>query len=350
MLLDVRDGGLMVHAVALANWHQAHGHCSRCGAVTEVTFAGHVRRCPVDGSEHFPRTDPAVIVLVTDEDDRCLLARNVLSPPGRFATVAGFVEPGESPEQAVVREVAEETGIVVTSSRYAGSQPWPFPSNLMLGFYARADGAEPRPDGEEIDEALWFSRDELTAALESGELLLSPSASISRRLIEGWYGSELHPRPVPAGVHPRPRPAAGVGGAGAPGQPGRAAPGCCPASRPRRLSTSTRCCARCSGTPSRAPASGTPRSSGKQVLRRGLSPLATTISTEHGAPVVAGIRLRAGKAGSGQGRGVDGARGDQHRPRRRRCRGDPGPRRLGLRQQRGRRRLRARPGRGSRWC
>ncbi len=195
MLLDVRDGGLMVHAVALANWHQAHGHCSRCGAVTEVTFAGHVRRCPVDGSEHFPRTDPAVIVLVTDEDDRCLLARNVLSPPGRFATVAGFVEPGESPEQAVVREVAEETGIVVRSSRYAGSQPWPFPSNLMLGFYARADGAEPRPDGEEIDEAVWFSRDELAAALESGELLLSPSASISRRLIEGWYGSELHPRP-----------------------------------------------------------------------------------------------------------------------------------------------------------
>ena len=110
-----------------------------------------------------------MIVLVTDEDDRCLLARNVLSPPGRFSTVAGFVEPGESPEQAVVREVAEETGIVVTSSRYAGSQPWPFPSNLMLGFYARADGAEPRPDGEEIDEARWFSRDELTAALESGE-------------------------------------------------------------------------------------------------------------------------------------------------------------------------------------
>jgi len=193
MVLDVHDGGLMVHAVALSNWHRAHGHCSRCGAVTEVTFAGHVRRCPVDGSEHFPRTDPAVIVLVTDQDDRCLLARNVQSPPGRFSTVAGFVEPGESPEQAVVREVAEETGIVVTSSRYAGSQPWPFPSNLMLGFYARADGAEPRPDGAEIVEAHWYTRDQLVAALKSGELLLSPSASISRRLVEGWYGSELHP-------------------------------------------------------------------------------------------------------------------------------------------------------------
>ncbi|HJU96546.1 MAG TPA: NAD(+) diphosphatase [Jiangellaceae bacterium] len=191
MVLDGHDGGLMVHAVALSNWHRAHGHCSRCGAATVVTHAGHVRRCPVDGSEHFPRTDPAVIVLVTDEDDRCLLAHSVQNPPGRFSTVAGFVEPGESPEQAVVREVAEETGIVVTSSRYAGSQPWPFPSNLMLGFYARAGGAEPHPDGVEIDEAHWYTRDQLVAALESGELLLSPSASISRRLTEGWFGSEL---------------------------------------------------------------------------------------------------------------------------------------------------------------
>ena len=191
MALDVRDGGLMVHAVALSNWHRAHGHCSRCGAATEVTYAGHVRRCPVDGSEHFPRTDHAVIVLVTDDDDRCLLARSVQNPPGRFSTVAGFVEPGESPEQAVVREVAEETGIVVRSCRYAGSQPWPFPSNLMLGFYARADGAEPRPDGVEIAEAHWYTRGQLVAALQSAELLLSPSASISRRLIEGWYGCEL---------------------------------------------------------------------------------------------------------------------------------------------------------------
>lgn len=202
MVLDGQDGGLMVHAVALSNWHRAHGHCSRCGAATVVTHAGHVRRCPVDGSEHFPRTDPAVIVLVTDEDDRCLLARSAQNPPGRFSTVAGFVEPGESPEQAVVREVAEETGIVVTSSRYAGSQPWPFPSNLMLGFYARAGGAEPRPDGVEIDEAHWYTRDQLVAALESGELLLAPSASISRRLIEGWFGSELpstEPTPLTRG-------------------------------------------------------------------------------------------------------------------------------------------------------
>jgi NAD+ diphosphatase len=194
-LLDVQDGGLMVHAVALANWHQAHQHCSRCGDRTMVVLAGHVRRCPTDGSEHFPRTDPAVIVLVTDDDDRCLLGRQDGWPTGWFSTLAGFVEPGESPEQAVVREVAEETGIVVTACSYAGSQPWPFPSSLMLGYYARAAGTEPRPDGVELSEAHWYSRDDLDAALRSGEIRLSPSVSISRRLIEGWYGAKLDSQP-----------------------------------------------------------------------------------------------------------------------------------------------------------
>jgi len=190
-LLDVRDGGLMVHAVALANWHQAHRHCSRCGERTTVVLAGHVRRCPADGSEHFPRTDPAVIVLVIDADDRCLLGRQDGWPQGWFSTLAGFVEPGESAEQAVVREVAEESAIVVTACSYAGSQPWPFPSSLMLGYYARADGAEPRPDGVELSEAYWYSRDELDTALRSGAVRLPPRVSISRRLIEGWYGAEL---------------------------------------------------------------------------------------------------------------------------------------------------------------
>ena len=194
-VLDLRDGGLMVHAVALANWHQAHRYCSRCGALTTVTFAGHVRRCPADGSEHFPRTDPAVIVLVTDDDDRCLLGRQDGWPAGWFSTLAGFVEPGESPEQAVVREVAEESGIVVTACSYAGSQPWPFPSSLMLGYYARANGAEPQPDGVELSEASWYSRGDLDTALRTGEIRLSPSVSISRRLIEGWYGAELESQP-----------------------------------------------------------------------------------------------------------------------------------------------------------
>jgi NAD+ diphosphatase len=194
-VLSVRDGGLMVHAVALANWHEAHRHCSRCGQPTEVTLGGHVRRCPADGSEHFPRTDPAVIVLVTDDRDRCLLGRHADWPAGWFSTLAGFVEPGESPEQAVVREVAEETGIVVTSCAYAGSQPWPFPSSLMLGYYGHAVGSTPRPDGVELSEARWFSRHDLDAALASGAIRLSPSVSISRRLIEGWYGSELDSQP-----------------------------------------------------------------------------------------------------------------------------------------------------------
>ena len=189
--LNERDGGLMVHAVALANWHANHRHCARCGAPTMVAAAGHLRRCPVDGSEHYPRTDPAVIVLVTDDRERCLLGRHPDWPVGRFSTLAGFVEPGETPEQAVVREVREETRVVVESTTYAGSQPWPFPSNLMLGYYARAAGDEPRPDGHEISDARWFSRADLAAAIRSGEVKVPPSVAISRRLIEGWYGTDL---------------------------------------------------------------------------------------------------------------------------------------------------------------
>ncbi len=189
--LDDRDGGLLVHAIALANWHATHGHCSRCGAATVVAGAGHLRRCPSDGSEHYPRTDPVIIVLVVDEADRCLLGRHPNWPDGRYSTLAGFVEPGETPEQAVVREVLEETGVAVTSCTYAGSQPWPFPSNLMLGFYATAAGETPKPDGEEISDARWFSRTDLAAAIKARELIVPPSVAISRRLIEGWYGSEL---------------------------------------------------------------------------------------------------------------------------------------------------------------
>lgn len=190
-VLDDRDAGLAVHASALANWHRTHTHCARCGTATVVEAAGHVRRCPDDGSEHYPRTDPAVIMLVIDEDDRCLLGRQTAWPNRRFSTLAGFVEPGETPERAVAREVAEEVGIVVTSCRYAGAQPWPFPSNLMLGYYATAVGAPPRPDGAEILEARWFSRAELTDAVAAGEVGLPSGISIARRLVEGWYGGPL---------------------------------------------------------------------------------------------------------------------------------------------------------------
>jgi NAD+ diphosphatase len=191
-LLSDRDAGLMTEAVALANWHSTHGHCPRDGAVTEPVLAGHARRCVNDGSEHFPRLDPAVIMLVTDPDDRCLLARNAMWPERRVSILAGFVEPGESAEQAVAREVHEETGIVVGDARYVGSQPWPMPHSLMLGFRARATGSlKIMVDSHEIAEARWFSRDELRAAIATGEIRLPPPVSIAHRIIESWYGSDL---------------------------------------------------------------------------------------------------------------------------------------------------------------
>ena len=176
-LLGDRDSGLLTHAVALDNWHATHTHCPRCGALTEVVPGGHARICPVDGSEHFPRTDPAVITLVTDATDRALLARNASWPEHRVSILAGFVEPGESAEQAVAREVAEETGIVVGDIRYLASQPWPMPRSLMLGFWARAAGSQPiHVDEEEIAEAHWFSRDGLRAAMAAGEIPPSPAS------------------------------------------------------------------------------------------------------------------------------------------------------------------------------
>jgi NAD+ diphosphatase len=182
----------MTHAVALANWHAVHGHCPRCGAVTEPELAGHSRRCVADGSEHFPRLDPAVIMLVTDPDDRALLARNAQWPQRRVSILAGFVEPGESAEQAVAREVLEETGIVVSDIRYTGSQPWPMPHSLMLGFLASAQGSQViTVDKEEIAEAGWYSRDELRARVAGGDIKLPPPVSIAHRIIESWYGSEL---------------------------------------------------------------------------------------------------------------------------------------------------------------
>jgi NAD+ diphosphatase len=191
-LLSDRDAGLLTHAVALANWHETFTHCPRCGAVTDPISSGHARKCPVDGSEHFPRVDPAMIVLVTDGAGRCLLARNAMWPARRVSILAGFVEAGESAEQAVAREVREETGVVVGAVSYLGSQPWPMPQSLMLGFRAEAAGnTEITVDADEIAEAHWYSRDDLRAAVDSGGLLLPPPVSIAHRIIESWYGSPL---------------------------------------------------------------------------------------------------------------------------------------------------------------
>lgn len=192
--LSARDGELLTTTMALGNWHRTHPRCPRCGEQTEVQNAGWVRRCSADGSMHFPRTDPAIIVLVIDSFSRALLGRRTTWDSRWFSTLAGFVEPGESAESAVVREVREEVGIrtEARSVQFLGSQPWPFPSSLMLGFHAYvAPNQDVVPDGEEIAEARWFKRDELLEACESGQVKIPPKISIARHLIEAWYGSEL---------------------------------------------------------------------------------------------------------------------------------------------------------------
>lgn len=181
------DAGLLTTAVALAHWHDVHPRCPRCGTPTEVVRAGWTRRCPADGSEHFPRTDPAVIMLVHDGADRCVLGRQATWPPGRFSILAGFVEPGESLEGAVMREVDEEVGLAVTDVTYAGSQPWPFPASLMLGYTARAVGSPELTlrDGE-LAEARWVSKEEI----RRGDVVaLPPPVSIAYRIITDWLAS-----------------------------------------------------------------------------------------------------------------------------------------------------------------
>jgi NAD+ diphosphatase len=181
------DGGLAAHAAAMVNWHRRHRHCSVCGAPTAIADGGIVRRCDRCGSDHHPRTDPVVIMLVTDED-RVLLGRQPTWPPGRYSALAGFVEPGESLEEAVAREVREEAGVEVGPPAYVASQPWPFPSSLMLGFTAPWISGEPRRIDEELEDVRWFGRDDVVAAVEErdGPLGVPPRFAIARRLLEVW--------------------------------------------------------------------------------------------------------------------------------------------------------------------
>lgn len=185
------DAGVFTSAVALFHWHERHPHCPRCGHETKPGDGGWVRVCVNDGSSHHPRTDTAVIVAVTDDDDRILLARGPHWPQGRMSVLAGFLEAGESLESAVAREVSEEVGLQIRNVTYRGNQPWPFPASLMIGFTARAFEADLILDPAEIAEASWFARGELAYAVRSGAVALPPRVSIARRLIEHWYGKEI---------------------------------------------------------------------------------------------------------------------------------------------------------------
>ncbi|WP_298251608.1 NAD(+) diphosphatase [uncultured Arthrobacter sp.] len=197
--LDARDAGLFVEAAAVANWHETTTHCPRCGTPTEVRDAGWVRQCPNDGSQHYPRTDAAIIVSIVDDEDRLLLGSAVAWPENRYSTLAGFVEPGESLEAAVIREVGEEAGITVDSPQYLGSQPWPFPASLMLGFTAHAATTDVRPDRSEIRSLRWFTRAELFTELRDGSIAVAGGVSIARALIERWYGGPLDEEPSRTG-------------------------------------------------------------------------------------------------------------------------------------------------------
>lgn len=201
--LDAADAGLACAAVALARWRRRYRRCPACGTPNELVEAGWAARCPREGTIEYPRTDAAVIMALHDGAGRILLARSVSWPERRRSVVAGFVEAGESLVAAVRREVAEETGLRVGEVRYAGEQPWPVTSSLMVAFHAWLAGAEPGgagvrgavpdpvPDGVEVTDAAWFTRDQLAAAVRSGEVVLPMETSIARALIESWYGGAL---------------------------------------------------------------------------------------------------------------------------------------------------------------
>jgi NAD+ diphosphatase len=191
-LLPAEEAGLLAYSRGLIFWHQRHRFCGACGAETRPEHGGHVRKCDRCDTHHFPRSDPAVIVLVTHgegRDERCLLGRSPRFIPDMYSTLAGFVEPGESLEETVSREIFEEAGIRVTDIAYRSSQPWPFPTSLMLGFQARALDDHLMVDREELEDARWFTRDELLDPTKRPIRLPGPD-SIARHLIEDWLIEE----------------------------------------------------------------------------------------------------------------------------------------------------------------
>lgn len=192
--LNDRDVALATSLIALGNWHMTHTHSPRNGRPTEPVQSGWVRHEPEVGSEHFPRTDPAVIMAVVhadpDGEEHLLLGSNAMWPEDRFSLLAGFVEPGETLESAVVREVQEEAGITVRAPRYLGSQPWPFPASLMLGFTAEADTMSTTADDDEITALRWFTRSELRSAMDAGQVTVPTTVSIAGQILHGWLDRE----------------------------------------------------------------------------------------------------------------------------------------------------------------
>jgi NAD+ diphosphatase len=209
--LSLGEAALLTQANAVVHWRHVTRFCARCGAPTRATDAGWVLRCTAEGTEHFPRTDPAVIVLITDADDRVLLGANAAWGGDRYSLFAGFVEPGESLEEAVIREVFEEAGVRLSQPVYAGSQPWPFPASLMLGFTATALSTESTPDGEEILSTRWFTREELEREVRSGAIGIPGGISIAGALLRAWFGRELPSPPETPAVDPNGATDAGAG-------------------------------------------------------------------------------------------------------------------------------------------
>ncbi len=195
LLADEFELGLLFHGQGLINWHHSHHYCAKCGSKTQVSNAGHSRRCINQDClrEHFPRLDPAVIFSIVNRsgpDERLLLARQAVWDEGRYSVIAGFVEPGETLEHAVRREAFEEVGLKLDSVKYHASQPWPFPSSIMLGFETVTNEEEITLIDKEIEHAMWLTVDEIKTKVESGELKLPYSVSISWHLVNRWFESQ----------------------------------------------------------------------------------------------------------------------------------------------------------------
>ncbi len=188
--LTPRDSALLAYARGMVHWNLRHRFCASCGSETLSASAGHVRECTNESCNlhHFPRTDAAVIVLIS-EGDACLLGRQAVWPTGMYATIAGFLEPGETLEQAVAREAQEETGVILSKVSYHSSQPWPFPSSIMVGFQAVAANRNLSMENDELEDARWFTREEIARGLQDQTLRLPPAISISYRLIQDWYNA-----------------------------------------------------------------------------------------------------------------------------------------------------------------